>query len=144
MKISISFWDTSSIVPLCCQQDLSQQMRQLWRETRRAVVWWGTTVEVQSAISRLQDEGKLTLENVQFALDRLESLREQWREITPSDKLRAIAETLPEKYSLRALDSFQLAAALVWCNEKPRNRIFICHDEKLARAAQRAGFKIKP
>jgi predicted nucleic acid-binding protein len=144
MKISISFWDTSSIVPLCCQQELSQQMQQLWRETRRAVVWWGTTVEVQSAISRLQDEGKLTLKDVQFALDRLESLREQWREITPSDKLRGIAETLPGKYGLRALDSFQLAAALVWCNEKPRNRIFICHDEKLARTAQRAGFKTKP
>jgi predicted nucleic acid-binding protein len=144
MKISISFWDTSSIVPLCCQQEPSRQMRQLWRETHRAVVWWGTTVETRSAISRLQDEGKLTLKNVQFSSDRLESLQEQWREITPSDKLRSIAETLPEKYGLRALDSFQLAAALVWCNEKPQNRIFICHDEKLAAAAQRAGFKTKP
>lgn len=144
MKISISFWDTSSIVPLCCQQELSQQMRQLWRETRRAVVWWGTTVETRSAISRLENEGILTAKNVQFALDRLESLREQWREITPSDKLRSIAETLPDRYGVRALDSFQLAAALVWCNEKPRNRVFICHDEKLASAAQKAGFKIKP
>lgn len=119
-------------------------MRQLWRETRRAVVWWGTTVETRSAISRLENEGILTAKNVQFALDRLESLREQWREITPSDKLRSIAETLPERYGMRALDSFQLAAALVWCNEKPRNRIFICHDEKLAAAAQKAGFKVKP
>ena len=144
MKINISFWDTSSIVPLCCQQELSQQMRQLWRETRRAVIWWGTTVEVQSAISRLQSVGKLTLNYVRFALDRLESLREGWREITPSDKVRTIAETLPERYGLRALDSFQLAAALVWCNEKPKNRIFVCHDEKLANAAQRAGFEVKP
>jgi predicted nucleic acid-binding protein len=144
MKISISFWDTSSIVPLCCQQELSQQMRELWRETRRVVVWWGTSVEVRSAISRLQAEGKLTAGNVQLALERLESLREQWREITPSDKLRDIAETLPEIYGLRALDSFQLAAALVWCNEKPKNRVFICHDDKLKKTAQKARFTIKP
>ena len=144
MKISVSFWDTSSIVPLCCQQELSRQMRQLWRETRRVVVWWGTSVEVRSAISRLQDEGKLTANNVQFALDRLESLREQWREITPSDKLRDLAETLPAKFGLRALDSFQLAAALVWCNDKPRNRVFVCHDDKLMKSAVKAGFRVKP
>ena len=144
MKIRISFWDTSSLVPLCCQQELSQQMRQLWRETRRVVVWWGTSVEVRSAISRLQAEGKLTANNVQFALDRLESLREQWREITSSDKLRDIAETLPDIYSLRALDSFQLAAALVWCKEKPKGRLFICDDARLSEAAQKAGFTIKP
>lgn len=119
-------------------------MRLLWRETRRVVVWWGTSVEVRSAISRLQTEGKLTADNVQFALDRLESLREQWREITPSDKLRDIAETLPDIYGLRALDSFQLTAALVWCNEKPKNRVFICHDDKLMKAAQKAGFTVKP
>jgi predicted nucleic acid-binding protein len=144
MKISISFWDTSSIVPLCCQQELSQQMRQLWRETRRVVVWWGTSVEVRSAITRLQAEGKLTANNVQFALDRLESLREQWREITPSDSLRDTAETLPDIFGLRALDSFQLAAALMWCNEKPKKRVFICHDDKLKQAAQKAGFTVKP
>lgn len=119
-------------------------MRQLWRETRRVVVWWGTSVEVRSAISRLQTEGKLTANNVQFALERLESLREQWREISPSDKLRHIAETLPDIYGLRALDSFQLAGALVWCNEKPKSRAFICHDDKLTTAAQKAGFTVKP
>lgn len=144
MKINVSFWDTSSIVPLCCQQDLSQEMRQLWRETRRVVVWWGTSVETRSAISRLQSEGGLSAKNVQFALDRLESLREQWREIMPGDKLRDIAETLPGAYGLRALDSFQLAAALVWCGEKPKNRVFICHDEKLAQAARGVGFVVKP
>lgn len=44
MKINVAFW-ASTLVPLCCQQELSQPMRQLWRETRRVVVWWGTTVK---------------------------------------------------------------------------------------------------
>jgi len=38
------------------------------------------------------------------------------------------------------LDSFQLAAALVWCQEKPRRRPFVTADERLAKAAEKAGF----
>jgi hypothetical protein len=37
-KAVSAFWDTSAVVPLCCQQSLSQSMRKLWRETTRVVV----------------------------------------------------------------------------------------------------------
>ncbi len=143
-KASIAFWDTSAIVPLCCQQKLSQSMRRRCRETMRVVVWWGTTVEVRSAISRLHGEGILTVKGRQQALARLEALRQEWREMMPSDKARSLAEGLPDAYGLRALDSFQLAAALVWCNEKPKNRVFVCDDSKLSAAAQTVGFTVVP
>lgn len=143
-KTNIGFWDTSAIVPLCCQQNLSQSMRKLWRETARVVVWWGTTVEVRSAISRLHSEGVITVKGRLQALARLELLRQEWYEITPSEKARSLAEDLPDVYSLRALDSFQLAAALVWCREKPRNRTFVCDDSRLAAAAQAVGFAVVP
>lgn len=143
-KNNIAFWDTSAVVPFCCQQNLSQTMRKRWRETERIVVWWGTTVEVRSAISRLLSEGTLTARGRQHALARLEVLRQEWREMMPGDKVRSIAEGLPELYDLRALDSFQLAAALVWCNEKPKNRTFVCNDSKLSAAAQTAGFNVVP
>jgi hypothetical protein len=45
---------------------------------------------------------------------------------------------------LRALDSFQLAAALVWCKEMPRGRQFVCCDVRLAEAATKAGFDVLP
>lgn len=143
-KTESAFWDTSAIVPLCCQQNLSQSMRRRWREAARVVVWWGTPVEVRSAISRLHSEGILTAKGRQHALARLEVLRQEWREMMPSDKARGIAEGLPDAYGLRALDSFQLAAALVWCNEKPKNRILVCDDSKLSAAAQTAGFTVVP
>lgn len=143
-KINIAFWDTSAIVPLCCQQNLSQNMRKQWRGTARVVVWWGTTVEVRSAISRLHREGILTAKGWQQALARLEVLRQEWREMMPSDKARSLAESLPDAYGLRALDSFQLAAALVWCNEKPNNRVFVCDDSRLSIAAQTVGFTVVP
>lgn len=143
-KAVSAFWDTSAVVPLCCQQNLSQSMRKLWRETSRVVVWWGTTVEVRSAVGRLHSEGLLTTKGRQQALARLEVLRQEWREMMPSDKVRSLAEGLPDAYGLRALDSFQLAAALVWCNERPKNRVFVCDDSKLSVAAQTAGFTVVP
>lgn len=143
-KINSAFWDMSAIVPLCCQQNLSQSMRKQWRETARVIVWWGTTIEVRSAISRLYSEGILTVKGRQHALARLEVLRQEWREMMPSDKVRSLAEGLPDAYGLRALDSFQLAAALVWCNEKPKNRVFVCDDSKLSVVAQTVGFSVVP
>lgn len=141
---NVAFWDTSAIVPLCCQQKLSQSMRKRWRETTRVVVWWGTTVEVRSAVSRLHGEGFLTAKGRQHALARLEVLRQEWREMMPSDRARTLAEGLPDAYGLRALDSFQLAAALVWCNERPKNRVFVCDDARLSGAAQTMGFTVVP
>jgi predicted nucleic acid-binding protein len=142
MKTEASFWDTSVLLTLACQQNLSKQARQLWRKASRVVVWWGTPVEMRSAISRLERQGHLTTQELQFALRRQEAMRDQWREIAPSDKLRDLAETLPDTYGLLTLDALQLAAALVWCKEKPKGRVFICADRDLANAAQRAGFTI--
>jgi len=43
---------------------------------------------------------------------------------------------------LRAADVLQLASAMVWCNEQPRNRSFITLDDRLATAATSAGFQV--
>lgn len=143
-KTTTGFWDASAIVPLCCQQNLSQSVRKRWRETTRVVVWWGTVVEVRSALSRLHREGILSVKGRQQALARLDILRQEWREMMPSDKVRNLAEKVPDIYGLRALDSFQLAAALVWCNEQPKNRLFVCDDSKLSVVARTVGFTVVP
>ncbi|MGH9766764.1 MAG: type II toxin-antitoxin system VapC family toxin [Blastocatellia bacterium] len=143
-KAGIAFWDTSAIVPLCCRQDASQPLRQWWRQLDRVVVWWGTSVEIRGALSRLLREGAITPRDSQPALKRLETLRKQWREIMPGDRVRDLAETLPDTYGLRAMDSLQLAAALVWCGNQPKGRLLICIDNRLTEAAQKAGFTVHP
>jgi hypothetical protein len=45
---------------------------------------------------------------------------------------------------MRALDSFHLAAALAWCKERPRGRLFVCCDVRLADAAIKIGFDTQP
>ncbi len=144
MKTNAEFWDTSAIVPLCVKQNATRIFRARWRKSSAIVVWWGTAVEVRSALSRLRGENLIDANGLQFALVRLEAMRKQWREILPNDKMREIAELLPDAYGLRALDSFQLAAALIWCREKPKNRVFVCDDVRLTAAALKTGFVLKP
>jgi len=62
----------------------------------------------------------------------------------PSRNVRDIAESLPEIHAIRALDAFQLAAALVWCMEKPQGRLFVCADLRLRGAAEKVGFTVLP
>jgi hypothetical protein len=74
----------------------------------------------------------------------LDQLRRSWDEILPTEAVRAIAESLPDDYGLRAGDAWQLAAALVWCSERPRRRSFVCLDKRLAKAASDIGFIVHP
>jgi hypothetical protein len=45
---------------------------------------------------------------------------------------------------LEAADAAQLAAALVWCRESPRQRALVCFDERLRAAAAAVGFSVRP
>ncbi len=108
------------------------------------VVWWGTPLEVRSAFARLVREGRLTGDERDTDVTRLGQLRVAWDEVLPTEQLRSIAEDLPDAHHLRAADAAQLAAALVWCRERPRKRPFVCFDERLRAAAARLGFTVRP
>ncbi len=138
----MAFWDTSAIVPLCVYQPANGKIRRLQAEHRRPVVWWETPVEVRSALARLVREESITNSGLAQALDRLALLRRTWLEVLPTERVRSLAENLPERYQMRAADAFQLAAALVWCNERPRRRPFVCFDRQLAANAATAGFTV--
>ncbi len=142
MKNAQAFWDSSVVVPLCCQQLTSHPLRRLLRQTSRLLVWWGASVEVNSALSRLLRNGDISGPDRLAAVHRLEVLKAGWREISPSEKVRTLAEELPAQYSLRAMDALQLAAALVWCKEKPKGRVLVCAARRLGVAAESAGFTI--
>lgn len=143
MRTETGFWDTSVIIPLCCSQPAFTVLsRQFARRFRRKVVWWATSVEVHSSLNRLLQNGEINNKQFNKSLQNWESFRRNAYFVKPDYEVKQLAETLPKTYGLRALDSFQLAAALVWCKEKPRNRIFVCYDVKLSEAAEKAGFTV--
>lgn len=139
----MAFWDASAIAPLCCSQPATNRGRKLLREVRRMVVWWGTPIEARSAFARLVRDGALTDAEGTQAIRLLDHLRRSWDEIQPSEKVRSLAEELPDRHGLRAADAVQLAAALVWCRERPQRRPFVCFDERLAKAAAASGFTVR-
>jgi predicted nucleic acid-binding protein len=109
-------------------------------KTHDAVVWWGTPVEIASALARLMRMKELDSRDWAKASKLAKSLAGSWSVIQPSDALRATSIQLVDRYDLRAADSFQLAAALEWCEYAPQGRVFLTTDQKLRDAGLLSGF----
>jgi predicted nucleic acid-binding protein len=137
-----AFWDTSALLTLFVNQAASARARAVSRKMPHLVVWWGTTVEVRSAIARLAREGAITPKGAAQSLARLDALRARWDEVEPSAPVRRLAEGFPESRGLRTGDAFQLAAAFVWCKARPSSRPFVSFDNALADAAEAEGFEV--
>jgi uncharacterized protein len=135
-----AFWDASALVPLCVQQIATPSAEALG-QTYSVVVWWAAPVEIRSATARLLRMGLLTSNQQVGAQVRLAELRSKWREISPDPSLRDQAERLLDRFTLKAADALQLAAALAWTSGRPRARAFISGDTQLLEAARQLGFQ---
>ena len=137
-----AFWDSSALVPLCVGQGVTPRAIALY-ELHEAVVWWATPVEIASALARLVRMKQLDPSDWTKARKLAKRLADSWSVIQPSDGLRAKSTQLVDRYDLRAADSFQLAAALEWCEDDPQGRVFLTADGRLREAARSSGFDAK-
>lgn len=134
------FWDASALIPLIADEPERKRMIDRLEEDPQILIWWGTPVEVVSALARREREGQLSADEVTSVLARLRQLVDAWHEIVPSDALRRTAERLVRVHPLRAADSLQLAAAIAAADHDPRTLEFVCLDERLNAATRREGF----
>jgi predicted nucleic acid-binding protein len=138
----LAFWDSSALVPLCVRQEITPRAIALYK-IHDAAVWWATPVEIASGLARLLRMKQLDSSEWSKARKLAKRLADSWAVIEPSDVLRARSIQLVERYDLRAADSFQLAAALEWCEHAPQGRVFLTTDRKLREAALLSGFDAK-
>ena len=138
----LAFWDAGALVPLCVRQGITPQAIALYK-THDAVVWWATPTEIASALARLLRMKQLDSRAWAKSNKLAQSLADSWSVIQPSDALRATSIRLVDRYDLRAANSFQLAAALEWCEYAPQGRVFLTADQKLRDAALLSGFDAK-
>lgn len=138
----MSFWDSSAIVPLCAFQQNSAAARILSRTLPEKIVWRECVVEVSSAFARLQRQGLIDESTRKRFEGRLIRLERDWTTVGEHGRIIELARTLPAVYGLKAMDSLQLAAALVWCKEFPKDKFFVSADERLSVAAEKAGFEV--
>jgi predicted nucleic acid-binding protein len=138
----LRFWDSSAIVPLLVDEPDREALLSMLESDPVVVVWWGTPVELVSALSRRERDGGLPLENVSAAIDRLRALERSWHTVVPTDALRSRAQRLLRVHPLRAADSLQLAAALSIAGDDPASIRFVTLDRRLRDAAQREGLEV--
>jgi uncharacterized protein len=140
----VSFWDASALLPLILEEPGSAAALRLLRAEGPPVVWWGSLVECTSALERRLRAGQLKVGEKRVAEGLLQQLAQTWVEVEPGAALRERALRLLAAQNLRAADALQLAAALVWAEERPAGRIFICLDARLREAARLDGFTVLP
>jgi hypothetical protein len=136
------FWDASAIVPLVVDEPRSAAIDALVDEDSELLVWWGTPVEIVSALARREREGSLTAIETTQAIAALTELTDSWEEIVPSERIRRVATRLLRQYRLRAADSLQLAAALVAADDQPAYLDIVSLDSRLNEVARQEGFRV--
>ncbi|MEZ5285754.1 MAG: type II toxin-antitoxin system VapC family toxin [Vicinamibacterales bacterium] len=136
------FWDSSALVPLFVDEPASADMRRLVRDDPHAIVWTLSSVEILSAIARLERTSS-GLEDLLGGVRQevMQRLR-QCHAVTLVDVVRQRAERLVNVHALTAADALQLAAALVAAREQPDAFDFVTLDTALARAARLEGFRV--
>lgn len=122
----------------------SEEMLGLLREDPDMVVWWGTVLECRVAVNRLYRESVLTPVEYEQAGARLAFLTRNWLEIAPTEDLRNTAIGLSFDVALKAADTLQLSAAVVWRGEETPGAEFVCLDRRLRSAATFHGFTAIP
>jgi hypothetical protein len=138
----VKFWDASAIIPLLADEPTRERLLELLEADPEILAWWGTPVEIASALARREREKLLTADEVEAALAKARQLADSWHEIVPSASVRRTAERLLRVHALRAADSLQLAAALIAANHDPTTLEIVCLDARLATAARREGFTV--
>ncbi len=140
----MKFWDASALVPVCLEEEKSPTVLGLLREDSAIAVWWATWVECQSAFARVRRDGGLSTAQEEQAREVLRSLSTVWTEIQPVEDVRALCGRLLLTHPLRAADSLQLAAAILWTGGRPSGDSFVCLDLRLREAARMEGFHLLP
>ena len=134
------FWDSSALTPLLMTEGDSDMREAQLRGDPVVLVWYGTLVEIESALCRRKREGSLSRDDESKARIRLDMLLESWGEVQPTVAVRDRALRLLRTHPLRAADALQLAAGLVVCQEKTKGFTFLTGDHRLRDAAEAEGF----
>jgi predicted nucleic acid-binding protein len=138
----VSFWDSSALVPILAAEPTTDRMRDLLARDPAVTVWWGTIVEVASALACRERTGALSETSAPLVHRALQELSTLWSEVPPSDGIRADARRFVRVHDLRAADALQLAAGRVAADGSPPTLPFVTLDARLALAASREGFPV--
>lgn len=127
------------------REPATERVEPFLRRDPEVVLWWGTLLECTSALAR---QKALSPTDVAQARAVVEHLRTRSFEVQPTEEVRARAARILSVHApvqpLSTAAALQLAAALVWCRERPQGVSFVSLDEGLRLAAAMEGFQVMP
>ena len=120
-----AFWDASALAHVCVPGQITKATRDLVR-TDSIVVWWSTRLEVRSLLNRLRREVVISSASLRASWHRGSGLLLGSLMILPADAVKESGLAQPGPLPPKGLsDALQLAAALIWCKQKPA-RPLVC------------------
>ena len=138
------FWDTSGLLSLILEQEATANLRAIISQDDAMVIWWGSKVEAASGVARLVRAAELSEPSASTLLRQIEAFAAGAYEVQPTEEVRSLACRLLRVHDLRAADSLQLAAAIVWADHRPAGLGIVTLDARLRTAADREGFAVTP
>ena len=138
------FWDSSAVVPLICDEEVSSKALALYRQDTQVLVWALTATEVISALCRRFRDGSMSRLEFRKSRQALQLLGKDWTEVQALELVRERAHRLLEIHPLRTADALQLGSALVATEDRPHGFGMVAFDAALADAAEKEGFTVIP
>ena len=136
----MKFWDTSALFVLLTTHKGSSSAAAVFNSDPEVAMWWGTPVELASAAARLRRMEEADDIGYVRILSKIGPFAQRTEEVQPTEEVRQTALRLVRVHDLRAADSLQLAAALVWARHVTTGIEFVCMDARLRAAAEKEGF----
>ena|ERR1700761_5766512 len=141
MLEKVAFWDSSVLIPLCITE-LKSAQSESWFAQFQTAIWWATPVEMVGALCRAEREGRISSAEYIQAKAKAQIIESNSQIILPGNPLRQQACSFLEQFPLRTADALQLAAAMTWCEAKPKGNVFLSFDDRLRAAARALDFTI--
>jgi len=136
----VRFWDTSALLPLFVEEPATESCAALLSADSSVIVWEGTSVELLSALSRYRRHSSGFDDLWPSVRHEILQRWGSWSRVADLAKASLRAQRLVNVHPLKAGDAFQLAAALVACEDQPQRLHFVTRDGTLATAARLEGF----
>jgi predicted nucleic acid-binding protein len=139
----VRFWDTSALLPLFVDEPATDACTALLSSDPSVIVWEGTSVELQSALSRYRRHSSGFDDLWPGVRHEMLQRWTSWSRVADLAKATLRAQRLVNVHPLKTGDAFQLAAALVACEDQPQRMDFVTRDAALASAARLEGFRVE-
>jgi predicted nucleic acid-binding protein len=139
----VRFWDTSALLPLFVEEPATDYCTALLTTDPSIIVWESTIVELQSALSRYCRHASGFDDLWPTVRHEMLSRWASWSRVADLSKATQRAQRLVNVHPLKTGDAYQLAAALVACEDEPQRLSFVTRDLTLGAAAHLEGFRVE-